>query len=155
MSLNLKDTCVNQNRYIIQMYTIFTRHYLSRNACSSYINWTTRDVTSRCSEVPERFHYECHANFNNTNANGLQQAEVTFLFDGDELEGPDMYPIGVITVDSSNPVAVLHEYQLRLRLGKRVGNIDNDTCVKQSIFLYVINLQLVYKQTLIVNNNFR
>ena len=75
-------------------------------------------------EVPERFHYECLVNFNNTNANGLKQAEVKFLFDGEELEGPDMYPIGVVTVDSSNPVAFLHDYQLRLRLGKRVGNID-------------------------------
>ena len=75
------------------------------------------------SEVPERFHYECRVHFRNRDANVVYQAGVRFQFDGEELEETDMYPIGVILVDSSNPVAVLHDYQLRLRLGKNVTPI--------------------------------
>ena len=65
--------------------------------------------------MPKRFHYECEVNFK-----GESKSRVKFLFDGAELEGPDMYPIGVTIVDSSNPTAILHDYQLRYRLGKNV-----------------------------------
>ena len=96
------------------------------------------------SEVPERFHYECQVNFNETDANVLYQANVTFLFDGEELEGTDKYPIGVIIVNSSNPVAVLHDYHLRLRLGKTVGYIDNDMYLYDIYYIDFVLRNLVH-----------
>ena len=70
--------------------------------------------------VPERFQFECHVAYDPTETDGAAKFNVTFLFDDVELEGPDMLTIGTITVNSSNPIAVLHDYHLINRLGKRV-----------------------------------
>ena len=69
--------------------------------------------------ISERFHFECSLG---PSSNENIQFLVRFLFDGEKVlnDDEDLHPVDDVIVTGLQPVAVLHDYQLRGRLGKSV-----------------------------------